>query len=499
MKYHLVIKHLILLFCIFFNSFLSLKFKINYQNNFHTTNYIKNNNCNVLKFCFILPEQVRKKYKSCFISNFIDKENIKIKSKKVINKNNIENNNDNIKEDITQNVMCDIINDDVLTKNSFIKKSNNKLYILITSPEAARIYRYVIILLIYNMKNKNFKYKNCHEKKINYIKKYIQDIPILSIGYSCNNILKNKFNKSLFYNISNKNMSINKRQIFKIKKEEFLQINRDIKTHLNIVFTPTKANATIFKKELRDFLFLEKKNNETNTKVHKTKVKKKNINVNVNINRDKHINKQHVHKNILWISSSISTSSFNDLHIYSQNDNNIYNHINIKRINCYDTQKVTYNKNDRTNKIHIKKNSIICLMSSSTVLSFYENFGNNFSYVVCMGKNSYELLKKLNFKNIFFPENSKTETLLNILITLYNKLNNKYKHKYHIILTRQKDKNDEIKKILSQRNIPFQEIPCIKTKYNYDNISKLYEELQDYIEHTHKKKKRNKIKRKYNQ
>ncbi|SPJ11662.1 conserved Plasmodium protein, unknown function [Plasmodium sp. DRC-Itaito] len=495
MKYPLLLNYLILLLCTFFNSFLSIKFMTNHKDNSSKIRNIKNNNYNIIKFLYILPEQVRKKYISCFILNCTHKDNIKI-GEKGIKKDNVEYNKDDIKYDIKNDIkddvkkttMCDIVKDDGISKNSFINKSNTKMYILITSPEAARIYRYIVILLIHNLKNKNLKCETCDDRKLNYIKKYIEDIPILSIGNSCNNILKNKFKKSLFYNIWNKNISINKNQIFKIKKQKLLQINRDIKT-LNIVFTPTKANANIFKKELRDFFFL-KKNEETNTNIYKKDKQNVNVNVNVNVNINININqhenlyKQNVHKNILWISSSISTSSFNDLHIYAQNDNHIYDRINLKRINCYDTQKVTYNKNDKTNKIHIKKHSIICLMSSSTVLSFYKNFGNNFPYVVCMGKNSYELLKKLNFKNIYFPQNSKTQTLLTILITLYHKLHNKYKHKFHIILTRQKDKNGEIKKVLSQQNIPLQEIPCIKTKYNFANISKLYKHLYTYINHT---------------
>ncbi|SOV79548.1 conserved Plasmodium protein, unknown function [Plasmodium sp. gorilla clade G3] len=515
MKYSLLLNYLILLLCTFFNLFLSLKVKINSKDNLSKIINIKKKNYNIMKFFYIFPEQVRKKYISCFVLNCTHKDNIK-RREKGIKKDNVENNkddikddikdvikdvikddvrknvmcditNDDIKENVRKNVMCDITYDDFITKNPFINKSNTKLYILITSPEAARIYRYIVILLIHNLKNKNLKCETYDERKLYYIKKYIQDIPILSIGNSCNNILKNKFNKSLFYNIANNNISINKRQIFKIKKEKLLEINRDIRTHLNIVFTPTKANAKIFKKELRHFLNI-KKNEEINTNIYKKM--KQNINKNININKiistnqHERINKQNVHKNILWISSSISTSSFNNLNIYPQNNNHIYVHINLKRINCYDTQKVIYNKNDETNKIHIKQNSIICLMSSSTVLSFYQNFGNNFAYVVCMGKNSYQLLKKLNFKNIYFPENSKTQTLLNILITLYHKLNNQYKHKFDIILTRQKDKNEEIKKILSQQNIPFQEIPCIKTKYNFGNISKLYNELYTYINHT---------------
>ncbi|CDO65748.1 conserved Plasmodium protein, unknown function [Plasmodium reichenowi] len=502
MKYSLFLNYLILLLYTFFNSFLALKFITNYKDNFSKISNIKKNNYNILKFFYILPEQVRKKYISYFILSCSDKDNIKRREKR-IKKDNMEYNKYDIKEDVKKNGMCDITNDNVISnKNRFIKKANTKLYILITSPEAARIYRYIVILLIHNLKNRNLKCETCNERKLNYIKKYIEDIPILSIGNSCNHILENKFNKSLFYYISNKNSCINKSQIFKIKKEKLLQINRDISTHLNIVFTPTKANGNTFKKELRDFFFFKKKEKRNNN-IYKKDKQNRNVNINqheyiikqnVQINKQKiQINKKKLHNNILWISSSISTSSFHDLDIHPQNDNHIYDRINLKRINCYDTQQVIYNINDKTNKIHIKKYSIICLMSTSTVLSFYKNFGNNFDYVVCMGKSSYELLKKLNFKNIYFPENSKTQTLLNILITLYHKLNNKYKRKFHIILTRQKDKNEEIKNVLSQQNIPLQEIPCIKTKYNFANISKLYNLLYSYINHAATQRKRTKM------
>lgn len=490
MKCSLLLNFLILLLYTFFNSFLSIKFMTNYKDNFSNISNIKKNNYNILKFFYILPEQVRKKYISYFILSCSDKENIKRRGKR-IKKDNMEYNKYDIKEDVKKNDMCDITNDDdvISNKNHFINKSNSKLYILITSPEAARIYRYIVILLIHNLKNTNLKYETCNERKLNYIKKFVKDISILSIGHSCNDILKNKFNKSLFYNISNKNSSIHKSPIFKIKKKKLLQINRDISTHLNIVFTPTKANGNTFKKELRDFFFL-KKNEQRNNNIYKKDKQKRNV----NINQHEYINEQkNLHNNILWISSSISTSSFDDLDIHPQNNNHIYDRINLKRINCYDTQQVTYNINDKTNKIHITKYSIICLMSTSTVLSFYKNFGNNFSYVVCMGKSSYELLKKLNFKNIYFPENSKTKTLLNILITLYHKLNNKYKRKFHIILTRQKDKNEEIKKVLSQQNIDIQEIPCIKTKYNFANISKLYKLLYSYINQACTQRKRTKM------
>ncbi|SBS87157.1 conserved Plasmodium protein, unknown function [Plasmodium ovale curtisi] len=122
----------------------------------------------------------------------------------------------------------------------------------------------------------------------------------------------------------------------------------------------------------------------------------------------------------------------------SNYDNNV-KHANVMRINCYDTKGISYNK---TKLKKINKNSIVCLMSNSAVLSFYQNFGNKFNYVICMGKSCYALLKKLNFINVYYPVNSKLELLLNMLVKLHRKITKK-----------NHEKNEKIKNIKLEANL----------------------------------------------
>ncbi|CRG97102.1 conserved Plasmodium protein, unknown function [Plasmodium gallinaceum] len=320
-------------------------------------------------------------------------------------------------------------------------EEKEKLYVLITSPEGARIYRFLVILFIYNLKRE----QNCKSFEIlmdnhRYVSEILK-IPIISIGESCNKILNNEFKKSDFFNIY-KNISLeNKKEI--IDNDIFNKINNDI-GKLNIVFYPSKSNSTVLKKELICKFF-------NNTQI--------------------------TNANLVWISSAISNSNFNELSLLNKKKNNkIEKNIRVTKINCYDTKKVVYKKEN-----NINKNSIICLMSNSTALSFYENFGNDFDYVICMGISCYKLLKKLNFKNVYFPEDSKTHSFLNILVNLYNKLKNGYKKEFQVVLTREKDKNEELKRILSELNIPLKIIPCTKTKYNFENIKNVYSLIYSYI------------------
>ncbi|CRH02892.1 conserved Plasmodium protein, unknown function [Plasmodium relictum] len=328
--------------------------------------------------------------------------------------------------------------DTTLSKN----EEKKKLYILITSPEAARIYRFLVILLINNLKGeKNYESFETLMDNNKYVLEILK-LPIISIGESCNNILNNEFKKSDFFNIY-KNLSVESKVELEVDNDIFNKINNNI-GKLNIVFYPSKSNSTTLKKELIYNFF-------NNTKV--------------------------INANLVWVASAISFSSFNELNLLNKKKNNQEKkNINVIKIDCYDTKKVIYKKEN-----NINKNSIICLMSNSTVLSFYENFGNDFDYVVCMGVSCYNLLKKLNYKNVYFPEDSKIQSFLNILINLYNKLKNNYKKEFHVILTREKDKNEELKKILSELKIPFEIIPCTKTEYNFENIKNVYSLIYSYI------------------
>ncbi|GAW83839.1 hypothetical protein, conserved [Plasmodium gonderi] len=332
-------------------------------------------------------------------------------------------------------------------------ESRSNLSILITSPEGAKIYRFVVLLLIYRLSNivssKDFHFSDNSYLKNNTIVK-ILNLPIVSIGKACNDILNNDCSKTDFtdmYQI----LSIENTN-FKINHKIFCKINKNI-GKLNIVFTPSKANAETLKKEFINHLFNKQKGEIINAK-----------------------------KKIIWIASAISQTNFNDS--CSNTKGNSLNKIQkvkksltILRINCYDTKKVTYNKR----KNQIRKKSIICLMSNSTVVSYFENFGNHFSHVVCMGKNSYMMAKKLNFKNVHYPEDSKIKSFLNMLINLYNKLRDKYDTHYDIVLTREKHKNEKLAKALTKEGIPYRIVPCIKTQYHKKNIQLLYSIISSHM------------------
>ncbi|KEG03823.1 conserved Plasmodium protein, unknown function [Plasmodium vinckei vinckei] len=393
-----------------------------------------------------------------------------------------------------------IDNTNLYTHNYVNVKKNkiNNPHILITSPEAAKIYRLVVILLICHLKKiikqtsdttKWISIKN--KDNINKINKLL-NIPIISIGYSTNHILNNELKKNEFYNIY-KNMSLENKKIYHINSYEFNKINKNLK-NFNIVFTPTISNADTLKRELSLHYFQKQKNHSID---------------------------------LVWVASAISKANFENPEMWveekKENKNSNYNHnvkqVNATRINCYDTKGISYSKT-KLKKIKINKNSIICLMSNSAVLSFYQNFGNKFNYVICMGESCYALLKKLNFINIYYPTNSKLELLLNMLVKLHHKVtkkhhkknekianiklkpnlgnttNNNYEHenqintqksKYmskqiKIVLTREKHKNFQIKKFLNKKNIPTQIIPCIKTEYKHKAITHLCNALLSHIQ-----------------
>ncbi|SCN63691.1 conserved Plasmodium protein, unknown function [Plasmodium chabaudi adami] len=376
-----------------------------------------------------------------------------------------------------------------------IKKNKiNNLHLLITSPEAAKIYRLVFILLICYLKKikqtgdttKCVCIKNEDKDVINKINKLLT-IPIISIGLSTNYALNNELKKNEFYNIY-KNMSLENKKKYHINSYEFNKINKNLK-NFNIVFTPSISNADTLKRELSLGYFQKQKNNSID---------------------------------VVWIASAISRANFEDPEMWGaekeeekdSNYDNEANHANVTRINCYDTKAINYSKTK------LNENSIICLMSNSAVLSFYQNFGNKFNYVICMGKSCYTLLKKLNFINVYYPANSKLESLLNMLVKLHRKVtkknnekieiitnrkleanlrnttNNKYKHENQIdiqkfkcmnkqirvVLTREKHKNYQIKKFLHKKNIPTQIIPCIKTEYKHEGITHLCSAFLSHIQ-----------------
>ncbi|CXJ28824.1 conserved Plasmodium protein, unknown function [Plasmodium berghei] len=394
------------------------------------------------------------------------------------------------------------------------KKRINNLHFLITSPEAAKIYRLVIILLIYYLKKnimqsddtKNcISIKNKDKNNINTINKLV-NIPIISIGLSTNYMLNNKLKKNDFYNIY-KNMSLENKKKYDINNYEFNKINKSLK-NFNITFTPSISNADTLKRELSLHYFQKQ--------IKLSDLKQKNSLINV-----------------IWLSSAISMSNFENIKSWNIEKKQNYNikNINVMRINCYDTKSINYSK-QKLKKIKIKKNSIVCLMSNSAVLSFYQNFGNNFNYVVCMGKNCYLLLKKLNFINVYYPMNSKLELLLNMLVKLHRKITKKMEIKIEknvkkkvkktnanleanlgnttsnnyeneirnnvheidtqnskcmnkqikVVLTREKHKNYQIKKFLLQKNIPIQIIPCIKTEYKHKEITHLCNTFLSHIQ-----------------
>ncbi|CAD2106129.1 conserved Plasmodium protein, unknown function [Plasmodium vinckei brucechwatti] len=388
------------------------------------------------------------------------------------------------------------------------KNKINNLHLLITSPEAAKIYRLVVILLICYLKQiikqnrdttKCIYIKNKDKDNINKINKLL-NIPIISIGLSTNYVLNNELKKNEFYNIY-KNMSLENKKKYHINNYEFDKINKNLK-NFNIVFTPSISNADTLKRELSLHYFQKQ--------IKLSEIKQKNNSI-----------------DIIWLASAISRANFENPEIWGTEkreekgrnyDHNV-KHANVTRINCYDTKGISYNKT-KLKKIKINKNSIVCLMSNSAVLSFYQNFGNKFNYVICMGESCYALLKKLNFINVYYPTNSKLELLLNMLVKLHHKItkknheknikianikleanlgkttNNNYEHENQIdtqkskcmnkqikvVLTREKHKNYQIKKFLHKKNIPTQIIPCIKTEYKHEGITHLCNTFLSHIQ-----------------
>ncbi|EAA19143.1 asparagine-rich protein [Plasmodium yoelii yoelii] len=282
------------------------------------------------------------------------------------------------------------INDTNLYMSNCVNAKKNKinnLHFLITSPEAAKIYRFVIILLIYYIKKyiiQNDDTKNCisiknkDKNNINLINKLV-NIPIISIGISTNYIINNKLKKNDFYNIY-KNMSLENKKIYDINNYEFNKINKSLK-NFNIVFTPSISNADTLKREL--FLYYFQKQIKLFDLKHSNNLVDNNLTDN-NLIDNNLIDNNLIDNNLIgvvWVSSAISMSNFEDIkkwNIEKKQNSNIKN-VNVMRINCYDTKSINYSKK-KLKKIKIKKNSIVCLMSNSAVLSFYQNFGNNFNY-----------------------------------------------------------------------------------------------------------------------
>ncbi|SBS88960.1 hypothetical protein POVCU2_0051470 [Plasmodium ovale curtisi] len=372
------------------------------------------------------------------------------------------------------NLLC--VKKDYLCTDPAREREKSKLYILITSPEGARIYRFLVTLLILNLDTQNKidvagaanlagvanatgaaniadadnvfgaeKWERDHGYYGRRAKRNIMDIPIISIGKSCSRILNSNFRDNDLLNLQEQH-NRQEKQFPECSIDMLKEINSIYIGMMNIVFTPTSANAETLKRELLENFF------------------------------EKQYERWDDIPKIVWISSSISNTNFYDMYInYSNGKKNkvrTKHHIEVVRVDCYNTKKVLYKGEKK-----IKKNSIVCLMSNSAVMSFYTNFGNNFDYVVCMGRNCYMLLKKLHFKNVFFPHDSKMESFLNILMNLHHELKEKYKKKFNVILTREKYKNDMIEKILLGKNIPYQIVPCIQTEYNFQGIRHLYKML----------------------
>ncbi|KJP87607.1 hypothetical protein AK88_02775 [Plasmodium fragile] len=331
-----------------------------------------------------------------------------------------------------------------------------KVSILITSPEGAKIYRFVAILLIYNLIKRKAEEEFIFEKSPhvnNDAVKEVLNFPIISIGKSCNAVLNNDGTRRDLYDMF---PSIVKEfPKCKINQQEFHQLNKTVNT-LNIVFTPSKANSVTLHRELTANLVKHKGEGTLNI------------------------------DNIIWVASSISQSNFNnkkksDVTPLGRKDEKGGEEegarLTITRIKCYDTKKVTYNKNE----MEIGKKSIICLMSNSTVASFFQNFGNDFAATLCMGRNSYTLAKKLNFKRVHYPEDSKMESFLIMLIKLYNELRDRFGTKYDVVLTREKGKNDCLARALTAQRIPYRVVPCITTHYNGEGIRLLYSILSSQV------------------
>ncbi|ANQ11188.1 Uncharacterized protein PCOAH_00051950 [Plasmodium coatneyi] len=327
-----------------------------------------------------------------------------------------------------------------------------KVSILITSPEGAKIYRFVTILLIYNLikgqaEEESPLGRNRHVD--NDAVSEVLNFPIVSIGKSCNAVLNNDDTRGDLYD---KFQSLVKEfPKFKINQQEFHQLNKTVKS-LNVVFTPSKANSVTLRNELIANLEKHKREGTLNT------------------------------ENIIWVASSISKSNFsnkkkNEFTPLGRKEEKKLDPLTITRINCYDTKKVTYSRN----QIAIGKKSIICLMSNSTVASFFQNFGNDFAATLCMGRNSYILAKKLNFKYVHYPEDSKMESFLSMLIKLYNELGDRYGTRYDVVLTREKGKNDYLGRAFTKQGIPYRVVPCIRTHYHGDGIRLLYSILSSKV------------------
>ncbi|CAA9991270.1 conserved Plasmodium protein, unknown function [Plasmodium knowlesi strain H] len=332
-----------------------------------------------------------------------------------------------------------------------------KVSILITSPEGAKIYRFITILLIYNLVKRKSEEKSPLGRSINVddndAVNDVLSIPIISIGKSCNAVLNNDGTRSdlcdMFQNV------VKEFPKCIINQNDFHQLNKTVKS-LNIVFTPSKANSVTLHRELTANFEKHKKEGTLNT------------------------------ENIIWVASSISKSNFHDKKSEftpfgrkdeDEEEEERSGHLTVTRINCYDTKKVTYKKNE----MEIERKSIICLMSNSTVVSFFQNFGNNFAATLCMGRNSYMLAKKLNFKHVLYPEDSKMESFLIMLIKLYNELRDKFGTQYDVVLTREKGKNDYLVRALTAERIPYRVVPCIRTHYHGEGIRLLYSILSSNV------------------
>ncbi|EDL44274.1 hypothetical protein PVIIG_01529 [Plasmodium vivax India VII] len=327
----------------------------------------------------------------------------------------------------------------------------SKVSILITSPEGAKIYRFVAILLIYNLVKREAEgessLEGIHHVDHDAIKEVL-NFPIVSIGKSCNAVLNNDGTRR---DLSEMFQSVVKEfPKCKINQQEFHQLNKSVK-NLNIVFTPSKANSVTLHRELTAHLAKHKGEGPLNA------------------------------ENIIWVASSISESNFDhkksEFTPLGKKREEEKNRLTITRINCYDTKKVTYNKN----QIEIRRNSIICLMSNSTVASFFQNFGNDFAATLCMGRNSSMLAKKLNFKQVLYPEDSKMESFLIMLIKLHNELGERFGTQHDVVLTRERGKNGQLGRALTEQRIPYRVVPCIRTHYHGQGIRSLYSILSSQV------------------
>ncbi|GAB69293.1 hypothetical protein PCYB_147210 [Plasmodium cynomolgi strain B] len=336
------------------------------------------------------------------------------------------------------------------------REGKAKVSILITSPEGAKIYRFVTILLIYNLLKREAEEDSPLERSHhvdNDAANEVLNFPIVSIGKSCNAVLNNDGTRRDLYDMFQ--TVVKEFPKCKINQQQFHQLNKTVKS-LNVIFTPSKANSVTLHRELTANLAKHKGEGSLND------------------------------ENIIWVASSISKSNFSDKKSgefpplgrkYEEEEPEEGSRLTITRINCYDTKKVTYNKN----QIEIGKNSIICLMSNSTVTSFFQNFGNDFAATLCMGRNSYMLAKELNFKQVYYPEDSKMESFLIMLIKLYNELRDRFGTQYDIVLTREKGKNDYLGRALTAQRIPYRVVPCIRTHYHGEGIRLLYSILSSQV------------------